>query len=255
MDRFFKQCDIENQIILLVYQIRQDHPTMGLRDMYYKLKPIPLGRDRFEIVCKQWGLSLERKPNYRRTTDSSGVVRFDNLLIDLTINRPNQVWQSDITYFEVGQRFYYLTFIIDAFTRVIVGHYVSQRLTTEQTTLPALSRAIKSRLDLIKNVDSLIFHSDGGGQYYDKNFIGLTGKHNILNSMCEYPWENGKAEHINGIIKNNYLKYRTINTFKELVKQVDRSVKLYNFDKPHIELQRKTPIQFEKDYLCLYQNV
>jgi transposase InsO family protein len=250
MDRYFEQRNFESQLLLLVYRIREDHPTMGLRDMYYKLSPQGIGRDKFEALCKQSGLCVEQKPNYRKTTDSYGVIRFDNLLSDTDITHPNQVWQSDITYFEVNDKFFYITFILDSFSRVIVGYNVSQRLTTEQTTLPALNKAIKSRLDLNMTIDALIFHSDGGGQYYDKNFIELTRTYNIQNSMCEYPWENGKAERINGIIKNNYLIYRNINSFEELVKEVDRSVKLYNYEKPHIKLHRKTPIQFEKIYLC-----
>ena len=64
--------------------------------------------------------------------------------------------------------------------------------------------------------------------------------------MCEYAWENGKAERINGVIKNNYLEHRHITTFKQLVREVDRSVQLYNHEKPHIMLKRKSPIQFEK---------
>ena len=64
--------------------------------------------------------------------------------------------------------------------------------------------------------------------------------------MCEFAWENGKAERINGVIKNNYLKHRRIRNLNELIKEVDRSVKLYNFDKPHIGLQRLTPIKFER---------
>ncbi len=48
---------------------------------------------------------------------------------------------------------------------------------------------------------NLIFHSDGGGQYYDKEFLKLTKHCAIQNSMCEYPWENGKAERINGVKK------------------------------------------------------
>ncbi len=251
MDRYLQERSIEEQILLLVYRVREDHPTMGLRDIYFKITPIGMGRDRFEILCKQSGLMVERTHNWQRTTDSSGVIRFDNLLIGLVINKPNQVWQSDITYFELNARFYYITFIIDAFTRVIVGHAVSQRLKTEQTTLPALRKAIKSRIDLTLSIHALIFHSDGGGQYYDKEFLELTKKHKIINSMCQYPWENGKAERINGIIKNNYLIHRSINSFEQLQKEVDRSVLLYNTEKPHSKLQRKSPNQFEKEYLCI----
>jgi len=250
MDRYLQERSLEEQLVLIVYQVRKDHPTMGLRDIYYKTNPNNIGRDRFEMICKQSGLAIERKHNMRITTDSSGVIRFENLLIGLIINKPNQVWQSDITYFELNQRFYYITFIIDAFTRVIVGYAVSQRLTTEQTTLPALKKAIKSRMDLNMNINALIFHSDGGGQYYDKEFLKLTNKNQIKNSMCEHPWDNGKAERINGVIKNNYLIYRHINTYEQLLFEVDRSVFLYNTDKPHIELQRKSPIQFENDYFC-----
>ena len=255
MDRYLQERSIEEQILMLVYRVREDHPTMGLRDIYFKIIPIEIGRDRFEILCKQSGLMVERTHNLRRTTDSSGVIRFDNLLIGLVINKPNQVWQSDITYFEFNGRYYYITFIIDAFTRVIVGYAVSQRLKTEQTTLPALQKAIKSRLDLNVNLDALIFHSDGGGQYYDKDFLLLTKKHKIISSMCQYPWENGKAERINGVIKNNYLIHRIINSFEQLQTEVDRSVLLYNNEKPHCKLQRKSPNQFEKDYLCTNSSI
>lgn len=224
---------------------------MGVRDIYFKIAPEGIGRDRFEALCRASNLMTERSKNCRRTTDSSGVIRFDNLLINLIINRPNQVWQSDITYYEVYGRFFYITFITDAFSRVIVGYAVSKRLTTEQTTLVALSKAIKFRIKAKQNIGSLIFHSDGGGQYYDKEFLTLTKKYDIKNSMCDYAWENGKAERINGIIKNNYLIYRNINSFEALQKEVDRSVFLYNNEKPHIKLQRKSPIQFEKEYICI----
>lgn len=99
-------------------------------------------------------------------------------------------------------------------------------------------------------VNGIIFYSDGGGQYYDKDFLAITQKYKFKNSMCEYAWENGKAERVNGVIKNNYLIHRNINTYQELVKEVDRTVQLYNNDKPHISLQRKTPNQLENEYIC-----
>lgn len=238
------------QLFLLIWLIREDHPTMGVRDMYFKIRPQHMGRDAFEHFCRKENLMSEKTKNWRRTTDSTGVVRFDNLLVDLEISKVNQVWQSDITYFEINQKFYYITFIIDAYSRRIVGHNTSKRLTTEQTTLPALKMAIKLRKMTLQSTENLIFHSDGGGQYYDKEFLKLTHKQYIINSMCEFPWENGKAERLNGVIKNNYLKHRIINSFEDLQKEVDRSVYLYNNEKPHIELQRKSPIEFEKSYIC-----
>lgn len=250
MNRYLQERSAGEQTLMLAYRIREDHPTMGLRDMYFKIAPAGMGRDRFEALCRQAGLMVKRAHNWRRTTDSSGVVRFENLLDGLVIDRPNQVWQSDITYYDINGKFYYITFIVDAFTRVIVGHAVSQRLQTGQTTLPALHKAIKSRMALNLSIQSLIFHSDGGGQYYDKGFLELTKKHNIVNSMCQYPWENGKAERINGVIKNNYLIHRDIRSFEQLQREVDRSVLLYNNEKPRIMLQRKSPNQFEKEYIC-----
>jgi putative transposase len=244
-DRQRTDMDERNQLLVLIAQVRKDHPTMGVRDMYYKLCPTCMGRDAFEAFCKQEGLSSQKAKNLRRTTDSTGVKRFENKLEGLEIIRKDQVWQSDITYVEVKGRFYYLTFIIDAFTRMIVGHSVSDSLLTIHTTVPALKKAIAFRDREKDSGQKLIFHSDGGGQYYANKFLDLTRNFNITNSMCEYAWENGKAERINGVIKNNYLRHKTITCFDSLKKEVDRSVYLYNYEKPHIKLQRKTPFEFE----------
>jgi len=250
MERLSGQRQEELQLLHLIQEIREDHPTMGMRDMYYKIRPVSMGRDKFEAFCKAESLLVARPKNYRRTTDSYGVVRFDNLLEKLKVNKINQVWQSDITYFELAGRFYYITFIIDGYSRRIVGHSTSRRLFTEDTSLPALQMAISLRKGQKLSISGVIFHSDGGGQYYDRNFLQLTKKTGIQNSMCKYAWENGKAERLNGVIKNNYLIHRTIKNFEQLVIEVDRSVLLYNTEKLHIALGRTAPEIFEKYYLC-----
>ena len=250
LDRMYRLQSEKKQLLLFIHQIREDHPTMGARDMYFKLKPHSMGRDAFENFCREEGLMSKKVKNWRRTTDSTGVIRFDNLLKGMTLTAINQAWQSDITYFEINGKFCYITFIEDSFSRRILGHSVAKRLTTEQTTLPALQMAIKLRIKENTIINGVVFHSDGGGQYYDKAFLKLTQKAGIVNSMCEYPWDNGKVERLNGVIKNNYLIHRDINSFEELKKEVDRTVLLYNEEKPHIELQRKSPNEFEKDYLC-----
>jgi len=217
---------------------------MNLRDIYFKMRPPGIGRDRFEQLGRELGLQVSKQRLWTRTTDSYGVKRFDNYLKGLVIDRINQVWQTDITYYEVDGRFYYLTFIQDSFSKVIVGHSVSKNLSTEQTTLPALKMALKKRQ--INTVSGLILHSDGGGQYYSDAFLAVTRPLNIINSMCKEAPENGMAERLNGVIKNNYLKPRGVNSYIELQKRVDRTVYLYNHEKPHRSLGRETPNEFEK---------
>jgi putative transposase len=238
-------------LIKIMVEIRSDHPTLSCRAMYYKILPQSIGRDKFELLCKESGFYIERKRSLHRTTDSTGVIRFDNLLEAITLTYINQAWSSDITYYEVADVFYYITFVIDCYSRKIIGHSTSKHLTTEQTTLPALRMAIKNREKLIP--PGLILHSDGGGQYYDKEFLKYTQRLKIKNSMCEMAYENGKAERINGTIKNNYLAFYKISSFEELTKNVDRAVSLYNNDRPHKALKYKTPVQYEKEILYLNQ--
>lgn len=230
----------------VVMQIRRDHPVMALRIIHRKLGATGIGRDRFEQHFLRLGYRARVLKNYRRTTDSRGVTRFDNLLQGLTVNAINQVWVSDITYFEVQGKFHYLTFIMDAFSRRVLGYTASRTLCTEDTTLPALRMAIKMRRTVPKG---LIFHSDGGGQYYSKDFLAITKSHKMKNSMAENVYENPAAERLNGIIKNNYLIHRDIRSFEDLQKELDRTVKLYNQEKPHDGLQKQTPQAFEKQLL------
>ncbi len=234
----------------MVLEVRNEHPSMGLRDIYHLMCPDFAGRDKFIELARLEGLMIKRKKRFIHTTDSAGVIRFDNLTKNLEINWINQVWQSDITFYKLNGVFYYITFIIDAFSRVIVGYSVSKRLTAEQTVIAALKKALKFRKG--EDLSDLIFHSDGGKQYIAQEFIDLS--EGFKHSMCVAPWENGVAERINGVIKNNYLYYKTINNYDTLVKEVDLSVYLYNYKKPHCKLQRMAPVLFEKSIHLQNQN-
>ncbi|HEX6914705.1 MAG TPA: IS3 family transposase [Chitinophagaceae bacterium] len=249
LDRRLRHQELQGYLLPLIVQIRNDHPTLSCRAMYAKLRPTEIGRDRFEQLCKLNGFGIERRVNPFTTTDSRGVIRFDNLLNEAKLTAIDQAWSSDITYYEVGSRFYYITFVLDCFSRRILGAAVSNTLTTEQTTLAALNEAIRIRGGTVP--PQMIFHSDGGGQYYDKEFLKLTKQHKIRNSMCEYAWENGKAERLNGIIKNNYLKYYQVRTFSQLQRNVDRAVTLYNTQRPHKKLNYQAPTDFENKALIL----
>ncbi|MCK7538674.1 MAG: hypothetical protein MZV63_50845 [Marinilabiliales bacterium] len=96
-------------------------PVCAARDIYLKLQPSCMGRDQFERFCMDSGYRLKRLRNYRVTTNSLGVTRFPNLIKELEVTRVNQVFVSDITYYDMGSKTYYLTFIMDLFNREIVG--------------------------------------------------------------------------------------------------------------------------------------
>ena len=154
-----------NLLIEPLKVIRTKHPRMSSRMMYEMLAPQHLGRDRFEAFCFENGFKVPVKRSAHRTTNSLGVTRFHNLLRDYKVTGINQVWVSDITYYRIGEKFYYLTFILDLYSRYIVGHSTSTDLSTENTTLPALRMALKGR----PVCKGLIIHSDGGGSTTAKN--------------------------------------------------------------------------------------
>jgi putative transposase len=234
----------QEQLIPLINEIRRDHPRMSARDIYLKLQPSCMGRDQFERFCMDSGYRIKKLRNYRVTTNSLGVTRFPNMIKDLEVTRVNQVFVSDITYYDMGPDTCYLTFIMDLFNREIVGWSESDNLRTESTTLPALHRLIKERGRA--NLKGAIIHSDGGGQYYCKEFKSLTKELGMINSMTEEKvYENSHAERLNGVIKNNYLYPYGPTNMTSLKKLLDKAVFMYNTGKPHKALGKLTPKSFK----------
>jgi len=237
------QLDEAEQILFLVNRIRKDHPCMAVREIYFKLNPQGMGRDKFEQFCFERGYRVKKQKNYRVTTDSRGVTRFPNLIKDLEVTAVNQVLVSDITYYEMLGKFYYITLIMDLFNREIVGYSASKSLRTEDTTLPALKKAIKQCGK--SALEGAIIHSDGGGQYYSNEFKKLTKTLKMKNSMTEETvYENAHAERLNETIKNSYLYCYAPETFDELEKELKRAVYMYNNGKPHQALNKMTPVQY-----------
>ena len=234
----------QEQLIPLINEIREDHPRMSARDIYLKLQPGCMGRDQFERFCMDSGYRIKRLKNFRVTTNSLGVTRFPNLIKDLKVTRVNQVFVSDITYFDIGSDTYYITLIMDLYNREIVGWSASDNLRTESTTLPALNRVINERGRA--NLKGAIMHSDGGGQYYCNEFKTLTKSLEMLNSMTEEKvYENSHAERLNGVIKNNYLYPYGPTNLLSLKKLLNKAVLMYNTGKPHKALGKLTPIKFK----------
>jgi hypothetical protein len=124
----------EEKVIALCQQVdllRKEHPGCGLEKLYWQLNPDWLGRDRFISLLQERGYGLAKKRSNHRTTYSVKSSRFTNLVAGRIITGINQVWQTDITYFWSMGRYYYLTFILDVYSRRIVGYCVSGNLKAE----------------------------------------------------------------------------------------------------------------------------
>jgi putative transposase len=242
LNRWLRRQEEMEQLLPLIRQIRADHPTMSSRVIYHKIQPRYMGRDIFEALCREHGFNVEIRRNLARTTNSLGVTRFDNLVADLEVTHVNQVWVSDITYYFLSNRFYYITFMLDLYSRYIVGYNLSKGLMTIETTIPALNMALDLNWDIC--TQGLILHSDGGGQYYSKDLLAITREKHILNSMGKEAYDNAYAERLNGTIKNDYLIHYQPSTYDELKAMLKKAVSNYNNGRPHQSLKMQTPATF-----------
>lgn len=245
LDRLLSKLELKAQLLPLLVRVRKDHPRMSARSIYHLLQPEGIGREQFILWAYQEGFKLVKKKRLRLTTDSTGTERFPNRIAGREFTGVNQAWVSDITYYPIGDRSYYLTLIMDLYSRKVVGYHASASLRTENTTLPALKRAIQERG--AGSANGLIFHSDGGGQYYSKSFLELTKHYQIRNSMSYQVLENAHAERLMGIIKNHYLRPYGPSSLAELKASMGRAVQMYNQQKPHGALGHKSPDKFERE--------
>lgn len=235
------ELEMIERVIGCVDKRRKEHPGEGLEKLYDQLHPQGLGRDKFCRIFGQLGYGIRRRANPIRTTIPAHKV-FDNLIEGRVINGPNQVWQSDITYINVGGRFYYLTFIIDVYTRRIVGYAVSDSLRAE-----ANMKALKMAFATVspEELSGCVHHSDRGSQYTDGRYLKMLRGKDMLISMGGRAQDNAFAERINGVIKNEYLIPWSLSSFRQLQVYSKKAVTDYNTKRHHGSLGKCSPVDYE----------
>lgn len=236
---------MEAIIIKQVLSLRRQMPKLGGRKLYNEIKPIleemryKFGRDRFFDLLRRENLLVRRKKKYVKTTNSRHRFRmYHNLIKDLSINRPNQVYVADITYIRTLSGFCYLSLITDAYSRKIVGYHLSRSLAIEGC-LKALRKALSA---LPKGVN-VIHHSDRGIQYCCDEYTTLLNKHGVRISMTEenHIYENALAERVNGILKDEFMLGETLASFEVACQMVKEAVNIYNTKRPHQSLGYEKP--------------
>ena len=248
-DHLWRQQDdsLKEDIILqLVHKIREPLPQLGTRKLLHMLDPelrshqIDIGRDALFDLLAAHKLLIRQRKRRMVTTDSRHWMRkYANLVKNLEISRPEQVWVSDITYIRMKNQWGYLSMITDAFSRKIMGISFRSDLLA-QGCVDALHKALANRQ---YKEEKLIHHSDRGSQYCCKDYIDLLNSENISVSMTENgdPYENALAERMNGIIKNEFNLYSSTLNFEETYLLIKQSVETYNNLRPHGSCDYLTP--------------
>jgi len=236
-----EQKEKEERIIKQVVNVRQEMPRIGTRKLHYILKSgIGVGRDKlFEILRKEQMLITKRR-KYVKTTNSKHWMRtYTDSSKQVELNKPEQLWVSDITYLSSLQETIYLHLVSDAYSKQIMGHTVSRDLKAE-STVKALQMALNRRLYPNRN---LLHHSDQGLQYCSKLYVDELKRNNCQISMTQdgSPYDNAVAERINGILKDEFYCDEKFDSFEQVKKHVEQSIMIYNTKRPHLSCSMLTP--------------
>jgi putative transposase len=218
-------------------ELHLEHPFAGsrmLRDML-RLEGHLIGRKRVSRLMKKMGIeALYRKPNLSRRHDAHPIYRY--LLRDLKIDRPNQVWATDITYIPMRRGFVYLIAVIDWYSRKVLSWRLSNTMTTD-FCLDAVREAIT------RYGRPEIFNTDQGSQFTSHEFTQLLKDNEIRISMdgkgcwrdnvfVERLWKSVKYEEV-------YLKaYDSVSNAKA---HLGAYLNFFNTRRPHQSLDGKTP--------------
>ena len=226
----------------MVCQERKVLPKVGVRKLQILLRnrDVHCGRDRLFDVLRRSGLLIRPRKRYIQTTFSRHWMRkYPNLVRDMCVRRPEELWVSDITYLKTDEGYCYLSLVTDAYSRKIMGYTVADSLDADYSR-QALAMALRRRS---KADHVLTHHSDRGNQYCSKEYVQLAEAHNIRMSMTENgdPYENALAERMNRTIKEEFCLDSQLPSRALARQAVDEAVMLYNTYRPHLALGGRTP--------------
>jgi len=185
---------------------RSNRRVYGARKVWLQLnhEGIRVARCTVERLMRRMGLRGVVRGRKVRTTlpDESSPRPLDLVQRDFTATRPNQLWVADFTYVSTWTGFVYVAFVIDAFSRMIVGWRVSRSLRND-LPLDALEQALHDR----PFRDGLIHHSDRGVQYLSIRYTERLAEAGIVPSVGSVgdSYDNALAETIIGLYKTELI--------------------------------------------------
>jgi putative transposase len=231
--------------VKLVKEERKDQPRVGGRKLYealhtlFILEGLKVGRDKLFDILREHEMLIWRKRASCKTTDSyHRFHKYNNLVKDMEVTAPNQVWVSDITYIRTIKGFCYLALITDMYSRKIVGYDISDTL-----ELAGCLRALKKAFKVARPAAGLVHHSDRGIQYCSNQYVNELKKRKIKISMTEanHCYENALAERVNGILKDEFYLDQCFFSTQHACIATKSAIEIYNSKRLHLSLGYKTP--------------
>jgi putative transposase len=235
----------ESEFEAAIEEIAGQFPIYGTRRVTNQLRRYPyrlrVNRKRVRRIMAEKELLRPVKRRKRRTTDSQHPYpRYPNLVKELEIVHPDQVWVSDITYIRLHQEYVYLAITMDVFTRSIRGWCLSRTL-DQELTLTALRVALETH-------SPEIHHSDQGVQYAAYAYTDLLKVRGIQISMAAVgkAEENGYAERFMRTIKEEEVDLSEYLDFGDAQQQIRRFIEdAYMTKRIHSSLGYLTPVEYE----------
>ncbi|MDP1726545.1 MAG: IS3 family transposase [Bacteroidota bacterium] len=236
-----------DMVIGEVLRYRKDQKRIGTRKLLSEMQlflndhKIKIGRDLLFNLLAERGLLVTKRSRRSCVTTLSRhrYKKYPNIIKDFIPLGPNQLWVSDITYIRIKDGFAYFSLITDAYSRKIVGFYLSRSLSAEGPI-----RALRMALNNNPNRCDLIHHSDRGVQYCCDDYVELLNRNGVKISMTENgdPLENALAERVNGILKSELLE-DVFESFAKAQQAVAIACTTYNFLRPHGSINNLKPIE------------
>lgn len=242
------QASADDELKAAIEEVIATWPTYGYRRVTAQIrrdKQWIVNGKRVRRLMQEMGLQAKVRSKRRRTTDSQhDYPRYPNLVQNLEVVRPDQVWVSDITYVRLLMEFVYLAVIMDVFTRAIRGWHLARNL-DHDLTLMALKRA------LADGHRPEIHHSDQGVQYAATAYVEVLQAHGVAISMAEVgeAWQNGYAERLVRTIKEEEVNLSEYRDYQDAYRQIGRFLDdVYMHKRIHSSLGYLTPAEFESQW-------
>ncbi|MCF0231885.1 MAG: IS3 family transposase [Enterococcus sp.] len=227
----------------IIEQLHLRQPAIGIRKFQAELAERGLRFTRYAVgkICQALHIKAVTPKPYT-SKPAKHHKKFPYLLNDIAIDRPNQVWTTDLSALPLGTTFMYINPIMDWHSRAILGYTLNDTMATEP-----IVECFKDTIEEFGTPE--ILNSDQGSNYTSNIFVNTLAENEIKQSM------DGKGRWVDNVVmerwfrtlKTEWLSIHEYTTPRELRKLIDEFIEIYNNERRHASLNYQLPMEFYKN--------